>query len=311
MNRGINRRMFLKRTSQAGGLVVAGSGIEALLAACGGNVAAPTTTAATPGATKVASSGLKVPGVLQWGSDFVDGAPYVFKDPKNPSALVGFEVEIAAALARVMGGIRAKQVETDYGHLEQALGTNQFDFVMNGWEITEDRTKNELYSDPYYRYGQQIVVRADDTRFSSLTATSDVALKDLEGLTVGTGTGYKAADDLATDKKINTKLYDGNLPFDDVKQKKIDAMMVDLPIVAYYVLGSGPGGVPDTKLKPIGKPLFPDVYVVGFNKSNPNATIVLKEINQALAVLKKDGTLKQIYQRWSMWNDQQAAIGIV
>ncbi|MEO6887384.1 MAG: ABC transporter substrate-binding protein, partial [Ktedonobacteraceae bacterium] len=252
----------------------------------------------------------KVPGVLQWGSDFVDGAPYVFKDPKNPANLVGFEVEIADALARVMG-IREKQVETDYGHLEQALAANQFDFVMNGWEITSDRTKDELYSDPYYRYGQQIVVRSDDTRFSNFTANSDVSLTDLEGLTVGTGTGYKAADDLATDKKINTKLYDANLPFDDVKQKKIDAMMVDLPIVAYYVLGSGPGGVPDPKLKPIGKPLFPDVYVVGFNKSNPNAAIVLKELNQAFAVLKKDGTLKQIYQKWSMWNDQQAAIGIV
>ncbi len=311
MNRGINRRVFLKRTGQAGGLVVAGSGIEALLAACGGNVAAPLTTAATPGATKVASSGLKVPGVLQWGSDFVSGAPYVFKDPKNPANLVGFEVEIAVAMARVMGGIREKQVETDYGHLEQALGANQFDFVMNGWEITADRTKNELYSDPYYRYSQQIIVRADDPRFSSLTTTSDVSLKDLEGLIVGTGTGFKAADDLATDTKINTKLYDGNLPFDDVKQKKIDAMMVDLPIAAYYVLGSGPGGVPDPKLKLIGKSLFPDVYIIGFNKGNPNTAIVLKEINQALAILKKDGTLKQIYQRWNMWNTYQAAIGIV
>jgi polar amino acid transport system substrate-binding protein len=38
---------------------------------------------------------------------------------------------------------------------------------------------------------------------------------------------------------------------------------------------------------------------------------LLPEINQAIAQLKKDGTLKRIYQKWSMWNDQQAAIGIV
>jgi len=140
---------------------------------------------------------------------------------------------------------------------------------------------------------------------------SNVQLKDLEGLTVGTGTGYKAADDLATDPKINTKLYDGNLPFDDLKQKKIDAMMVDLPIITYYVLGAGPGGTADPSLKPIGKPLFPDVYVCGFNKANPNAQTVLSEVNQAFNALKKNGTLKRIYMEWQLWNDQQAAIGIV
>jgi polar amino acid transport system substrate-binding protein len=86
---------------------------------------------------------------------------------------------------------------------------------------------------------------------------------------------------------------------------------VDLPIVTYYVEGAGPGGTADPKLKAIGKPLFPDVYVVGFNKSNPNAAILLPEINKAIAELKKNGTLKQIYQKWNLWNDQQAEIGIV
>ncbi len=306
----LDRRTFLKRAGQTGSLVAAGGALEALLAACGGNVASTPPASSTPGTVKIETKGLMVPSQLQWGSDFVDGAPYVFKDPKNPNNLVGFEVEIAAAMAQLLG-VQPKQVETDYGKLEQALLANQFDFVMNGWEITDDRKKTELFSDPYYRYGQQIVVRSDDSRFASMTTSSDVQLKDLEGLKVGTGTGYKAADDLATDNKITTKLYDANLPFDDVKQKKLDAMMVDLPIIAYYVLGAGPGGVPDKALKPIGKPLYPDVYIVGINKSNPKAQTLLTEINQAIAQLKKNGTLKQIFQKWSLWNDQQAQIGIM
>ena len=64
-------------------------------------------------------------------------------------------------------------------------------------------------------------------------------------------------------------------------------------------------------MKAIGKTLYQDVYVAGFNKSNPNAPIVLNELNQALARLKKDGTLKKILVAWSLWNDQQAEIGIV
>src|SRR5204863_7354522 len=145
MNPEFNRRIFLKQMGQAGGIVAAGSTLEALLAACGGNVSTTTTGSGTttPGTTHVDSKGLKVPGKLQWGSDFVDGAPYVFKDPANPNNLVGFEVEIAAAMAQLLG-VQPKQVETDYGKLEQALLANQFDFVMNGWEITEDRKKTEL-----------------------------------------------------------------------------------------------------------------------------------------------------------------------
>ena len=306
MNRQIDRRTFLKRAGQAGGLIAVSGTIESLLAACGN---ATTTTTAT-GPTKVASKGLKSPGLLQWGSDYVDGAPYVFQNPSNPGQLFGFEVEIAQAMANLMG-IKPVQVEADYGHIEEALSANQFDFIMNGWEITEDRKAKELFSDPYYRYGQQIVVRADDPRFAGLDQNSNVQLAALEGLTVGTGTGYKAADDLATDPKVITKLYDGNLPFDDLKQKKIDAMMVDLPIITYYVLGAGPGGTADPTLKLIGKPLFPDIYICGFNKANPNAATVLSEVNQAFAILKKNGTLKRIYMEWKLWNDQQAAIGIV
>ncbi len=311
MNQAWNRRTFLKRASQAGGLVAAGGSLEALLAACGGNVSTGTSgTASTPGATVITSKGLMVPGKIQWGSDFTDGAPYVFKDPANPSNLVGFEVEVADAMAKLMG-ITQHQVETDYSKLEQSLLSNQFDFVMNGWEVTSDRQKTELFSAPYYRYGQQVVVRKDDARFTKFTDTSDISLTDLEHYTVGTGSAYKAADILGTDKNIAVKLYDTDLPFDDLAQKKIDAVLIDQPIVAYYVLGAGPGGTNNPALRAAGKPFKADDYIIGFNKSNPNAATVLVEVNQALSQLKKDGTLHKIYTKWSMWNDLQAQIGIM
>ncbi len=176
----IGRRTFMKRAGQAGGLALAGSGIEALLAACGGNVSTSSGSTPTAGATVVASQGLMAPGTLQWGADYVSGAPYVFQDPANPKHLVGFEVEIAAAMASIMR-INQTQVEVCYANLEQALASNQIDMVMNGWEKTADREKTELFSDPYYRYGQQIVVRKDDTRFAGVTPT-DVSV--LGGYTV-------------------------------------------------------------------------------------------------------------------------------
>src|SRR5216683_983690 len=179
MNSELNRRTFLKNT---GGLVLAGGAIELLLAACGGNVSTTIGTAASSpsaGATPIGNAGLKTPGTLQWGADYVSGAPYVFQNPANPSELVGFEVEIAVAISKLMS-VNQKMIETCYGELDQALAANNFDMVMNGWEITDERKKTQLFSDPYYRYGQQIVVRADDTRFTQYDANSTVTLTMLE-----------------------------------------------------------------------------------------------------------------------------------
>jgi polar amino acid transport system substrate-binding protein len=294
---------------QAGGLVVAGGTLESFLAACGGNVGSGATTP-TPGVTPIGNAGLKAPGYLQWGADYVNGAPYVYKDPKNPANLVGFEVDIMKAVANLMS-VTQRQIETCYGQLDQALAANNFDFVFNGWEATAEREKTQLFSEPYYRYGQQMVVRSDDSRFTQYNATSNLQLNVLYGMTVGTGDGYRAATILQGFPQITTKLYNGDLPFDDLKQKKLDAVFLDYPIVAYYVIGAGPGGTNDTSLKPLGQTLYEDVYVAGFNKSNPKAPTVLNELNLAIAHLKKDGTLKKIYMAWSMWNDKQAAIGIV
>lgn len=309
----IGRRTFMKRAGQVGGLALAGSSIEALLAACGGNVSTGSGSTPTAGATTVASNGLMTPGNLQWGADYVSGAPYVFQDPSNPKILVGFEVEIAVAMAALMR-INQTMVEVCYANLEQALAGNQIDMVMNGWEKTPDREKTELFSDPYYRYGQQIVIRVDDTRFAGITPT-DVSV--LGGYTVGTGSGYLAETIMneynATNppKKINVHSYAGNIAFSDLVQHKVDAFFLDFPIAAYYVKGTGPGATPIPQLTFLGGTLYKDNYYVGFNKSSSRAPVLLPEINQAFAILKANGTLYKIYTKWQLWNSDQGTIGVM
>jgi polar amino acid transport system substrate-binding protein len=312
----VGRRTFLKRAGQAGGLLVAGSSLEALLAACG-NATTGSTVTPTPGVTVVANAGLLKPGLLQWGADYVSGAPYVFQDPSNPKNLIGFEVEIAVAMAALMQ-IQQTQIEVCYANLEQALAGNQIDMVMNGWEKTPDREKTELFSDPYYRYGQQIIVRVDDTRFAGVNPT-DVSV--LAGLTVGTGSGYLAEtimDNYNTahpNNKINVQPYAGNIAFSDLVQHKVDAFFLDSPIAAYYILGTGPGAQPIPQLKLLGGTIYKDNYYVGFNKgskllNSSGVPILLPEINTAFAVLKANGTLYKIYKKWQLWNSDQAIIGV-
>lgn len=304
MSAELNRRTFFKRMSQAGGLVVASGSLGSLLVACGGNISATT----TAGAQVIGRKGLLVSSFLQWGAASAGGAPYAFQNPSNPTQLIGFEVEIASALAQLMGATQ-KEVDTDYTQLDAALQARKFDMIMNGWEITGDRPKTELFSQPYYVYGQQIVVKADDPRFASKTTNDSLSLKDLEGYTVATGAGYKAADILATDPKITLKVYDPDLPFDDLALGRIDAVLIDLPLVTYYVEGVGPGSTKNEKLRPIGKPFEASRYVIAFRKSDPTTSDLKSEIDAAITEIKQNGTLHQILNKWLLWNDQQAAIG--
>ncbi len=304
----LHRRTFLRCVAQGMGAMAIATGSKSLLTACAGNVDSTSRTSTTG---TISSRGLLNPGTLVWGAEAIEGAPYVFYDPTDPKNLVGFEVEIAAAIARLMG-VKALFVDTGYEQLLVALAANRFDIILNGWEITPDRQGLQLFSQPYYRYGQQIVVRADDPRFEQYTSTREVTLANLAGMTVGTGIDYKAQEILEGDKKIKTRTYSSNnLIFDELAQGRLDAVMLDFPIVAYYVLGTGPGGKVNNHLRLIGVPIFLNNYVIAFNKNNPKAETLKTEIDQALDILKKDGTLRRIYEKWNMWNDQQAQIGIV
>ena len=77
-------------------------------------------------------------GVLRWGGDEQGGEPYVYEDSERPDHLVGFEVELADALARELG-VRAEFVQQDWSNLVAGLTRGTFDVAMNGLEVTPAR----------------------------------------------------------------------------------------------------------------------------------------------------------------------------
>src|SRR5207249_3985626 len=104
---------------------------------------------------------------LIWGSDAEGGAPYIFKDPKDPQRNIGFEVDLIEALSRELGRpIHFKQY--DFKSLILGLDRNDFDFAMDGLEVTPDRKEKVRFSRPYYVYKLQLVARSDEKRFNSL-----------------------------------------------------------------------------------------------------------------------------------------------
>ena len=128
-----------------------------------------------------ASSGLarvRAAGVLRWGGDIQGGEPYVYDDPQHPGHLVGFEVDVADALAKELG-VRAEFVQADWSNLVPSLERGVFDVAMNGLEVTEARTARVAFTRPYYVFAQRLMARRGD---DSVTADID----RLSGKRVGT-----------------------------------------------------------------------------------------------------------------------------
>ena len=62
-----------------------------------------------------------------------------FRAPGNPSRITGFEVDLANAIARELGVPKARQSQNAWDSLIPALERGDFDFAMNGIEITQKR----------------------------------------------------------------------------------------------------------------------------------------------------------------------------
>src|SRR5512136_351795 len=109
-----------------------------------------------------ASAQTQKPGPLRWGADAEGGAPYEFQDPRDPSRIIGFEVEIVEALGRILG--RPTQfVQNQWDGLVPGLERGNYDIVISGLEITPDRAQVINFSRPYYVTFEQLSVRREDT----------------------------------------------------------------------------------------------------------------------------------------------------
>jgi len=223
---------------------------------------------------------VKKRGYLLWGSDAEGGAPYIFPDPKDPAQLIGFEVDLADAIARELG-VTAKQAQNAWDSLIPGLQRGDYDIAMNGIEITPQRRQEILFSIPYYVYTEQLVVRKDEERIQDVD--------DLRGLKAGTLSGTVAQDILMGLGGVDVKVYSGQVePYEDLAIGRIDAVLLDLPIAAYY-------GKPNPKLRYAGRPVGEGFYGIAVRKDDADLQHAIDEI---LAKLLISGELKKIYDKW-------------
>ena len=234
-------------------------------------------------------------GVLRWGGDQQGGEPYVFEDPTHPGRLVGFEVELADAIAKQLGetragGVKAEFVQNDWPNLIPSLERGTFDIAMNGIEVTPALSSRVSFSRPYCVFAERLVGRVGDTRFPTQRPTipSDV-LKSLAHLRVGTLAGTQAWN-LLLAAGANAIPYEGvEEPFIDLDNERTDAVLLDDIIVDRYVPNH-------PRLTVLGDVAL-GTYAIAIR---PGDGELLHAINAALARLSASGALRDIWQRWHL-----------
>jgi len=220
---------------------------------------------------------------LLWGADAEGGAPYEFQDPRDPSRIIGFEVEIAEVLGRILG--RPTQfTQNQWDGLVPGLERGNYDIVISGLEITPDRAQVISFSRPYYVTFEQLAVRTNDNIIQRL--------EDCRGKKVGTLKGSLAQRILEARDDLQVLSYDGQInAYEDLSNGRLDAVLMDHIIALYNI-------PPLPQLKMVGPPVGRLEYGIGVRKED---SALLQEINSALDQMISSGELRKILDRWNLW----------
>ncbi len=224
-------------------------------------------------------------GELGWGGDLQGGEPYVYESPTQPGVIVGFEVDIAQALARELG-VRAKFHQNDWSNLIPSLERGDFDVILNGLEDTPARRSRLHLSRPYFVYGETLAVRPGSALHT---------LADLSGHRIGT-LNQTVAQELLSAQHAEVVLYEGQQePYLDLSHGRIEGVLLDHVIADRY-------GCVLPELRCLGQDLARGTYVIG---TRPQETELATRIDAALSKLIASGELRAILEHWKLWDSRQ------
>jgi len=231
---------------------------------------------------------------FSWGCDPEGGAPYVEADPKDPSKLVGFEVDVASLVAGELH-MPPRFSYVAFQSINQSLVRGDFAIAFCGLEESTARRTGMAYTVPYYEFRQALTVRrADKDRFRTLA--------DLAGHQVGTLVATEAYEILRKAQQthgLTAVSYDDDVhPYEDLQLGRIDAVLLD-NVVASRELRRRPSLIAQPES------VEPGTYVGVLAPSN---TVLRDATNKVLLAAMADGRLERIFRAYGLFNEDQTAL---
>lgn len=244
------------------GFVIAGCGDDEEE---GGNE--PTTGASTE------DLGLISEGTLTVGTD-TPFPPFEIGQPPNIS---GYDIEVMNAIAEEVG-LEAEYTDTGFGTIFRDTANGQFDTAAAASTITKGRENAVDFTAPYYEAQQALLVAED----SGITGVVDLGGRIVGAQDGTTGETYANEE---TDAAEVRGFPEGPNAITALVTGQVDAVIIDQPVAV------------DAVEKQDGLEVTEDIAtneLYGFAVA-PDNDALREAMDEALAAIKSDGTLEELY----------------
>lgn len=238
-------------------------------------------------ATAADLDGIKAKGFFVYGLE-AQYKPFEFRNEAN--AIVGYDIDVADEVARRIGNVTAKPMDTNWATVIQSLYNGEFDVVIGGMTATEKRYARVNFSVPYMNASSGLLVKSDSGIKSQ---------KDLGGKTVGAGAGTPSIEMLALSAQENGISYAGavkSMDDDAVAYEALKAGRIDAYASSAVSLLEFTKTTPGFTVLPFTSAKWKTEYtVMAFRKEDEGFR---SEVNKHLLAMKADGTLEKLQVKW-------------
>jgi polar amino acid transport system substrate-binding protein len=215
-------------------------------------------------------------GTLTVGTD-TPFPPFEIGQPPNIS---GYDIDVMNAVAEDLE-LTPEYIDTGFGTIFRDTAQGQFDVAAAASTITPGRERTVDFTDPYYEAQQALLVPEG----------SDIAsVDDLSGAIVGAQdgtTGETYAND-ETDASEVRGFPEGPNAIAALRTGQVDAAIIDQPVAADAVEKQGGVEIVE-EIQTNELYCFPVA---------PDNDALREAMNEALATLKEDGTIDELYEQY-------------
>lgn len=203
--------------------------------------------------------------------------------------LTGFETEFTTAVCEKLG-VTPKFQEIDWNNKVFELDAKTIDVIWNGMTVNEELGQKIIFSTPYIRNKQVVVINKDNA-----SKYTDIASMANASVTAEIGSAGETA--VLSDATLS-KSYNGCAAQKDVLME-IKAGTTEIGVIDYVMAKASVGeGTSYSNLMIVDSVELPaEEYAVGIRK---NDTDVQEKINAAIEELANDGTLKALAEKYDL-----------
>ena len=202
----------------------------------------------------------------------------------------GFDIELAQYVSKKLG-ITVHFQPIDWDMKETELQNGTIDAIWNGYSATDERREKVAFTIPYMQNTQILVVK----KLSGIHS-----VEDMTGKVLGAQNGSSGMLDLEEHPEVLKNRVKGgdadqyqsvNEAIIDLKNDRIDALLIDRVYADYYLTTEGIADEYDT----IPSGFESESFAVGVRPADKK---LLEALNEAFKELYQEGIFQQISQKW-------------